>query len=465
MADRTPRSRARRSRKGERPRILRIGILLGDAFIEERLIRERKPVTVGQSTRNVFSIPLEAMPRSWPLFDVVDGNYVLKISEQINGKVALDGRPRTLASLKGKEAKKTDDHWTLPLPDRARGKLELGEMKLLFQFVAAPPLQPRPRLPPSVRGTFADRLDPRLSLILVLSLAAHFAIALWAFQHDQLKERHAQRRLDEFREERFEERTISMLETQPPATAESSEKAEEGDKPSPKKSASRDRGAGEATGDDGPPSDAALERTFEADPVLAVLGFGDAGKARYTGSDDVDQGEGLDKSMNELKQSGKNVAAFGSGTGESRGPASADIAEEQGDGRITGPSGGGETGPKEEQKIASRASFSGIDDESFGTLDPDLVARKIRTRYRRGLQKCHERLLKVNPDAGGRVQLSFTVGPTGRVTRASAKGFDDTVDACITQQMRRWRFGTPKDEDGKPTQARFSMPVLLKAGT
>ena len=456
---------ASRRKSSEPPRILRVGILLGDTFIEERLIRDRKPVTVGQSTKNAFSLPVEGMPKSWTLFDLVAGNYVLKISEGMDGRVAVDGRPRSLDSLKGKEARHTDDCWTLPLTDRSRGKIELGDMKLLFQFVAAPPLQPRPRLPASIRGSFTDRVDPRLALILAISLMVHFSIALWAFQHDQTKERHAQKRLKEFRMDRFKERTITMPD-QPAATAKTAEKGAAGDDDKgddkPKRTASKDTGS---DGPEGPPTDATLDRMVRQTAIVDVLGGDQGADGRYSTSDDMDQGADLDKGMSELKRSGTAVAAFGAGDRQSRGPASGEIGDDQSGGKITGPEGGGTTGPKEEQKITSRASISGIDDESFGTLDPDLVARKIRTRYRSGLQKCHERLLKINPKAGGRVQLSFTVGPTGRVTRAQARGFDPSLDKCIEQQRRRWRFGTPKDEDGKPTQARFSMPVLLKAGT
>ena len=51
----------------------------------------------------------------------------------------------------------------MPLSDNSRGKLSLGDLTILFQFVTEPPRQPKPMLPASVRGTFADRFDPRLS--------------------------------------------------------------------------------------------------------------------------------------------------------------------------------------------------------------------------------------------------------------------------------------------------------------
>ena len=53
---------------GPRQRILRIGVLLGGKIVEERLIRERTSVTIGQSMKNTFSIPVEGLPLEFTLF-------------------------------------------------------------------------------------------------------------------------------------------------------------------------------------------------------------------------------------------------------------------------------------------------------------------------------------------------------------------------------------------------------------
>src|SRR5262249_38929506 len=43
--------------------------------------------------------------------------------------------------------------WALPLDESAKGKVSLGEVTLLFQFVAPPPEPARIELPAEVRGT------------------------------------------------------------------------------------------------------------------------------------------------------------------------------------------------------------------------------------------------------------------------------------------------------------------------
>src|SRR5678815_298786 len=162
-----------------RPRILRVGIILGGKIVEEKLIRERETISIGQSVKNTFSVPTEGMPRSWPLFLVKDGNYYLHFSDAMDGRVSDGNTVHPLPALKGNGALRSGEGWILPLPESARGKIVLGEMTLLFQFVTAPPLQPRPHLPASVRGGLMDRLDPLLLVIMGLSMTFHVFVMIF----------------------------------------------------------------------------------------------------------------------------------------------------------------------------------------------------------------------------------------------------------------------------------------------
>ena len=170
---------------GARPRILRIGILLGGKIVEERLIRERTPVTIGQSMRNTFSIPVEGLPLELTLFALDEGRYSLRFLQRMDGRLSdHGGEVQTLDALKTRGAQNHGDYFQVPLSDHARGKLTLGDLTILFQFVTEPPRQPKPMLPASVRGTFADRIDPRLAVIVGSSILIHFTIALIALFTD-----------------------------------------------------------------------------------------------------------------------------------------------------------------------------------------------------------------------------------------------------------------------------------------
>jgi len=170
---------------GPRPRILRIGVLLGGKIVEERLIRERAPVTIGQSMRNTFSIPVEGLPLEFTLFALDDGRYSLRFLPKMDGRLSdSGGQVNTLDALKARGAQNHGAYFQVPLSESARGKLSLGDLTILFQFVTEPPRQPKPMLPASVRGTFADRFDPRLSVIMAASIIVHFAIVIVALFTD-----------------------------------------------------------------------------------------------------------------------------------------------------------------------------------------------------------------------------------------------------------------------------------------
>src|SRR5690349_8344086 len=71
------------------PKILRIGIIQGARIVEERLVRKRQNVSIGQSTKNMFVIPTEALPKSFTLFEVTGQNYALNFTEGTDGRVSL----------------------------------------------------------------------------------------------------------------------------------------------------------------------------------------------------------------------------------------------------------------------------------------------------------------------------------------------------------------------------------------
>src|SRR3954462_2547660 len=169
---------------GPRPRILRIGILLGGKIVEERLIRERTSVSVGQSMRNTFSLPAEGLPLEFTLFSLEHDRYFLRFLQKMDGRLSDGGNVFTLDQLKTNGAQNVGDFWQVPLTPTARGKLSLGDLTVLFQFVTEPPRQPKPMLPASVRGTFADRFDPRLAVILGASILFHFGVMIFALWMD-----------------------------------------------------------------------------------------------------------------------------------------------------------------------------------------------------------------------------------------------------------------------------------------
>ena len=450
-------------------RVLRIGVILGGKIVEEKLVRERIDITVGQSAKNTFSVPEDGLPRTWPLFTVHDDRYVMRFSDSMSGRLSEDDDVVTFDALKNHKAQRQGDGWVVPLSDGARGKIVVGEMTLLFQFVAEPPMQPRPHLPASVRGTFADRIDPNLAIILAVSILIHFSVALYAYQRDRVIKTRTTRIFNETFQQPKVVAPVDLKIEQPKVENKTAEKTEKkkpdkAKKSSGKKAAAK-KGGSKKSATPGQRSAEERMRLEEETRRLVSVMTGDLG-ATGIGSDASgrDPRGDLDAAINEIAQGNARVE-IGAGSGrEVRGDGSSEIGTGQGP-AVEGP---GTTTTTTERRTREkvpkgRVKLGGGTSDDDTTLRPDAVMRKIKTAYMSGLKRCHKELLKRDPSAGGRVSLKFMVGPSGRITRVKASGFDGGVDKCIESRAKSWRFGVPKDEDGDPTDATFKISLVLQA--
>ena len=72
-----------------KPKILRIGIIQGGRIVEERLVRKRENITIGQSAKNTFVVPSDALPRHWLLFEVTGNRYTAHFSDGMDARIAV----------------------------------------------------------------------------------------------------------------------------------------------------------------------------------------------------------------------------------------------------------------------------------------------------------------------------------------------------------------------------------------
>jgi hypothetical protein len=453
-----------------RPRVLRVGILLDGKLIEERIVRDRVAVTIGQSMKNMFSLPLDGLPLEFTMFAINDNKYSLRFLSNMDGRLSDGNQVNTLDAIK-RSAQKEGEYWTVPVSDTARGKISFGELTLLFQFVSEPPKQPKPMLPASVRGTFADRIEPRVAMFLGGSIVLHMGIMLWAIATDrEVGGGIAAKAYDlTFKDESFK------VEVEPPApeptktdgdTPKTPDKGVEAPKTPKKEPAGGDKkpattptdkpaGSGRATDD-------AVARQEEANAFANALTGGE------DGSDDIGAmagkrpGVDLGKELNEVKESGRTVST-GSGSGRtSRGNGDPRTGTGKGTG-VGGPTGTTTVGDgKGEEKIpAGRIKVSDKQTFDESSLTPDAVLGKINSVYMAGLKACYKKYLVKDATARGKVQLTFEVSESGRVSTGKAKGFASEVDECISSQMSRWTFPKPVDKDGEGTSAGFSIGLQL----
>jgi hypothetical protein len=445
-----------------RQRILRIGVLLGGKIVEERLIRERVPVSIGQSMKNTFSIPIEGLPLEFTLFAMDEGRYSLRFLSKMDGRLSdSGGQVNTLDALKSKGAQNHGDYYQVGLSDSARGKLSLGDLTILFQFVTEPPRQPKPMLPASVRGTFADRFEPRLLVIVGSSIILHFMVVIIAWMGDIEKEGLAEKAYDlTFEPEKYQVELKPEPEQITDAGSAAGSAAGE-KKPDPKPANNNTK---PNTGNTSGRNDSDNVAMDESDAAA----FAD--KLTVEGKDGKDPGDmssrnpntDLNKQIDNVRQGDKTVQN-GGGTGRgSRGNGDPKTGTGTGP-KIDGPggidsAGGGKTTEKGPAGRISVSTKTALDESS---LTADLVLAKIQSVYMAGLKRCYKNYLNKDATARGKVVLSFTVNESGSTVGGKANGFAGEVDDCIGAQMGGWRFPVPKDKDGEKTSAGFQIALQL----
>jgi len=442
-----------------RPRILRVGIILGGKIVEEKLLRERQTVTIGQSTKNTFSVPTDGMPRQWPLFLVKDNAYYLHFSDAMDGRVSDGASVHPLPALKGQGAMRSGEGWILPLPETARGKIVLGEMTLLFQFVTAPPLQPRPHLPASVRGTIMDRVEPQLAVVIAASLAFHFSVFFYArCVHDR-----ETGKIDKIYDEVFEPERLAEVEMQPevPDKATTGDKPQEGAKEPEKGPDKKPKGGGEKPSRGGDNKPGPTREELEEQAALEVeqmFGEGNTG-SDSGGLRDRDPGRSLSDEAKDVEEGDLKVDL--SKGGGDRGPRRGDKQRATGTGpNINTGHGTEDTGGTGPAKVAKKPDVKvdkpDVDEKT--SLTPDALLRKIRDQYAHGLKECFKKVLLVDENAAGTLRLKFTVTERGNVSGVAIKGFGyPDLDSCVEAKVNNWVFTPPKDNSGDPT----SMTVKL----
>ena len=164
-------------------KILRIGVVHRGRVIEERLFRRATRVSVGSAARNTVVLPLPGVPERVDLLVPrrrADG-YDLLLTDEVDGRIDRGSHGmvdvtalRRLTPRRGRRVPR------IPLDAACRGRLKIGEVSLLFQFVTPPPRRVRPALPAVARGGLIRSMDWVFATILVGSFLGHsglFAVA------------------------------------------------------------------------------------------------------------------------------------------------------------------------------------------------------------------------------------------------------------------------------------------------
>jgi hypothetical protein len=414
------------------PKVLRIGLVQGGKVIEERVIKQRGHVTIGPSEKSMFVIPSKSIPPNFRLFELIGGEYVLNYLDGMTGRVALKTGISDLAALRG-QAKRIPvgavQMYQVNLSEEARGKVVVGETTFLFQFVAPPPVQPKPQLPVSVKAGFADDIDWTTTIIAAFSFLFHFG-AVGSIYSDWMD--------PVVNEDVFVDQLIEQMKNIPRPVVEAAVEA-------PKSGGGGgQKGAGSARMGDAKASQISsdLERM-----ELAMLGvLNSDGSATQGVLDRGDVPTGL------LDGAGASAAGIGAGGpaglnmgGGSGGPLRPGATGGGGLGQIgntgsSGPATAGSTvkvkGPVGNAQVGG-AAVSGGNVANASSVVAGMAA---------GFRRCYNRGLAENPEMKGSVRITARIGPNGEVLSASPSGgggLSGGVVSCVAARVSSAQFSPP----------------------
>jgi hypothetical protein len=152
-------------------KILRVGIVQGGRIIEERLLRHKEAITIGQAPKNKFMIPSPRVPIAYTLIDVKGGKYILCFEKGMLGKILVGDEIVDLKTIaKRRLAQRKDAKFRFTLSEESRGKIVLGDVTLLFQFVTPPPEVAKLQLPAEAKGAWWRNIDKALMTTFMCSL-------------------------------------------------------------------------------------------------------------------------------------------------------------------------------------------------------------------------------------------------------------------------------------------------------
>jgi hypothetical protein len=444
------------------PKVLRIGIMQGTKVTEERVIRDRGTVTVGTTEKNTFTIATNDLPASFELFPMLGGQYALNFTDRMEGRVALAEGVKSLADLRQGGAKRVGAGFQVNLTEQSRGKVQLGDVTFLFQFVVPPPPQPKPQLPAAIRAGWVKNIDwtynACMSFFLVLAMSG---IAYVEYVYDPIVD--DEFALDDARLVRLlaqpappdepQEQTPNQQPDQNAQAAATPTPTQRANTPAPQPTAAAraERAANQANA-----AAAAAERAAQA----ALSEFSNAQFQALTGALDNGAGSARDNLAQGglMNQSAADLAqTSGVATGGNGGSRGAGLAANSGGslgGRGLGAQGtvassGNNVGSGQEvvrERVIRGNTNLGSGDATGGEgeIDANRVASLIRGQLG-GIRSCYERSLRNNPTLNGRIDVHFTIGESGRITSITPSGMSEApeVGSCISSAIRRIAFPQP----------------------
>lgn len=427
-----------------RQKLLRVALIQGAKITEDRTLKKRASVSVGQNATNTIIVPVSNLPPSFTLFEAVNEQYSLVFTSAMDGKVSVSGQELSLAEAISRGiAKQRKDVYVIPLNEGSKGRVTLGEVSLLFQFVTPPPEAPKPVLPTEVRGSLLKQIDQFFFLVLAMSLVVHFSGATFIACQPVPEERELT--LDEL-PDRFVK--AMMPEVKPPPPKEVADNGNE--KKDDKKDDKKDEVVADKKGEKPPTSPAenkaALQAKVAKSGLLKVIGSASGGAGAF---EDVLGGS---NGVGDVASALSGASGVGVATADSLaagGPKGGTSGSAAGIGDL-GTSGGGNVALTEKGTATVRGGVQMQAPEvESSDVDREKLAAYVRAR-KGAIQQCYEKELKRNPSLKGKVVVRFSITPSGRTSDIDVEENtlgNEAVASCIKTTIRGWVFPFKPDSE------------------
>jgi hypothetical protein len=420
------------------PKVLRIGLVAAGRILEERIVKQRTSVTVGPSEKSTFVVQAN-LPPQFKLFELIGGDYYLNFLDGMTGRIALATGITDLVALKG-QAKRVGPAYQVRLTEEARGKVVIGEMTFLFQFVAPPPVQPRPQLPLSVKGGLASQIDWSLTIIAAFSFLLHFGLvgAMYSDWMDPVVNDDITAGLLDMVQKTVPPPT-ETAEEQPTATATATDTA-----PTPTQAPKQAQNSGKSSASSAPDAKVVAGLMNEADQARIAILAALNGGANIKGAMNDDNGAPVDLNSLANRSGGftnSNSLVSGVGGGGPIQPGKGGAGLQGLHGEQTG---GASTSAGQQTKVIP------VGDVQYGGSQMSVPVSNaeavIRSQIHPGAKRCYQRGLETDPTQAGKLVILIKVSPSGEVDSATASsntGLSTQVANCIAGVARRAKFDPP----------------------
>lgn len=443
-----------------------MGLVQDGTVVCERVLCESGRLTVGRSERNDLILYDPGAPRRLTLFTARGEGFELLFDEGSTGRVATGDRTVDLdEAIAGGLAFRRGGRFAVGLELGSRGRIEVGELSVLFQVVRPPIPRPRPALPAALRGGPLRSSDRRPLPFLMAALLFHAGlIAYWQTTDWPLRPL-----IDPL----VASGAIATVIPEPIWIDRDEQQEEPG---------------GEWMDEDEDPwEELKRDRTRAADRRRDR-------NAAHEDRDLRDRAEQRAEVLSQILEAAERQAgvigsrASATGLVFGQGPTGTDMERLLGQ-LAYGPAAAEQSslsrlaGGKDHGEVASvdalRLPRGDLDVETQGAGQERDVGKVRRDEIRRGrsegyldeaqvkrifgralpaIKGCYERALPRNPTLEGRLEVHFTVAGSGKVSAAQIAGneLNAQVGRCVAGVFKRLRF--PQPQGGA---ARFELPFFF----